>query len=61
MKKLQALFLVILLTTASSTFAVLPGDRNPSEPFEPFVKKLVRIIRFIIQPHDGVGVLPPHP
>jgi len=57
-KKSQALILVILLATSTSAFAARPGDRDPSEPF---IKKLVRVIRFIIQPHDGVGILPPHP
>lgn len=57
MKKFKVLILAIALVTATTASAARPGDRDP---FEPIMKKLVRVIRFIVSPHDG-GIIPPHP
>ncbi len=57
MKKIKVLILAIALVTATTASAARPGDRDP---FEPIMKKLVRIIRFIVTPHDA-GIIPPHP
>ena len=57
MKKHQALILAFLLATTTTAFAARPGDRDP---FEPILKKLVRIVKLIVQPHD-YGIVPPHP
>jgi len=56
-KRYQALMLVLLLATTTNAFAARPGDGGP---FEPIVKKVIRVIRFIVQPHD-IGIIPPHP
>jgi len=55
MKKHQALILAFLLATTTTAFAARPGD-----PFEPILKKMVRIVRFIGQTLD-YGIIPPHP
>jgi hypothetical protein len=57
MKKRYTLVLVLLLALTTTVSAARPADRDPSEPF---VKKVIRFIKFIAQPHDP-GILPPHP
>jgi len=56
MKQRYTLILALLLTLTTTANAARPADRDPF----PRLTKIIRFIKFIVQPHDA-GIMPPHP